>query len=193
MTTIQAGAEPRTALPGGRGVRRSELTITELIGKRRTGNVVRLERRVCPGWGRGTQQIPLIAATHGLCGCNTHSKDCISLEGISAPTATSARKDRECPLPRPAMYRVGNRPQPLAPPAIAPAIRHSDKLACGAGLLKLRVDWADHRPAGSASCRVPVRRTPRHIGQASATTGAHRDSAGQSDVAGSSPPRWRAR
>jgi len=25
MTTIQAGAEPKTALPGGRGVRRSEL------------------------------------------------------------------------------------------------------------------------------------------------------------------------
>jgi len=25
MATIQAGAEPRTALPGGRGVRRSEL------------------------------------------------------------------------------------------------------------------------------------------------------------------------
>jgi hypothetical protein len=30
MTTIQAGAEPRTALPGGRGVRRSELTISIL-------------------------------------------------------------------------------------------------------------------------------------------------------------------
>jgi hypothetical protein len=30
MTTIQAGAEPRTALPGGRGVRRSELTISSL-------------------------------------------------------------------------------------------------------------------------------------------------------------------
>jgi hypothetical protein len=34
MTTIQAGAEPRTALPGGRGVRRSELTITTVIGDR---------------------------------------------------------------------------------------------------------------------------------------------------------------
>jgi hypothetical protein len=33
MTTIQAGAaEPRTALPGGRGVRRSELTIITIIG-----------------------------------------------------------------------------------------------------------------------------------------------------------------
>src|SRR6478609_8803707 len=30
MTTIQAGAEPRTALPGGRGVRPSELTIRRL-------------------------------------------------------------------------------------------------------------------------------------------------------------------
>ena len=33
MTTIQAGAEPRTALHGGRGVRRSELTITTVISK----------------------------------------------------------------------------------------------------------------------------------------------------------------
>jgi acetyl esterase/lipase len=46
---------------------------------------------------------------------------------------------------------VGNRPQPLAPPAYRPVIRHSDELACGAGLLKRRVDWADHRPAGLAS------------------------------------------
>ena len=34
MPTIQAGAEPKTTLPGGRGVRRSELTITMLISKR---------------------------------------------------------------------------------------------------------------------------------------------------------------
>src|SRR4029079_19170919 len=33
MTTIQAGAEPRTALPGGRGVRRSELTIITVISE----------------------------------------------------------------------------------------------------------------------------------------------------------------
>jgi hypothetical protein len=33
MTTIQAGAEPRTALPGGRGVRRSELTIISVISE----------------------------------------------------------------------------------------------------------------------------------------------------------------
>jgi hypothetical protein len=33
MTTIQAGAEPRTALPGGRGVRRSELTIIYVISE----------------------------------------------------------------------------------------------------------------------------------------------------------------
>jgi hypothetical protein len=32
MTTIQAGGELRTALPGGRGVRRRELTITTVIG-----------------------------------------------------------------------------------------------------------------------------------------------------------------
>jgi hypothetical protein len=34
MTTIQAGAEPRTALPGGRGVRRSELTIISVISEK---------------------------------------------------------------------------------------------------------------------------------------------------------------
>jgi len=34
MTTIQAGAEPRTALPSGRGVRRSELTIISTISTR---------------------------------------------------------------------------------------------------------------------------------------------------------------
>jgi len=33
MTTIQAGAEPRTALPGGRGVPRSELTISLLSAR----------------------------------------------------------------------------------------------------------------------------------------------------------------
>jgi hypothetical protein len=34
MTTIQAGAaEPRTALAGGRGVRRSELTIITIISE----------------------------------------------------------------------------------------------------------------------------------------------------------------
>src|SRR4051812_43511382 len=33
MTTIQAGAEPRTAPPGGRGVRRSELTIISVISE----------------------------------------------------------------------------------------------------------------------------------------------------------------
>jgi hypothetical protein len=33
MATIQAGAEPRTALPGGRGVRRSELTIITIISE----------------------------------------------------------------------------------------------------------------------------------------------------------------
>jgi hypothetical protein len=46
MTTIQAGAEPRTALPGGRGVRRSELTIISVIrhslmGAQATGEVHR--------------------------------------------------------------------------------------------------------------------------------------------------------
>jgi len=33
MTTIRASAEPRTTLTGGRGVRRSELTITTVISK----------------------------------------------------------------------------------------------------------------------------------------------------------------
>jgi hypothetical protein len=46
MTTIQVGAEPRTALPGGRGVRRSELTIIyvirhSLMGAQATGEVHR--------------------------------------------------------------------------------------------------------------------------------------------------------
>ena len=46
MTTIQAGDEPRTALPGGRGVRRSELTIITVIrrstmGSQATGEVHR--------------------------------------------------------------------------------------------------------------------------------------------------------
>src|SRR6476660_5829043 len=36
---------------------------------------------------------------------------------------------------------VGNRP-PLATLRISLSIRHSDELACGAGLLTRRVDWA---------------------------------------------------
>ena len=45
---------------------------------------------------------------------------------------------------------VGNRP-PFALSPVSLAIRHSDELACGAGLLIRRVDWVDYRPAGLES------------------------------------------
>ena len=45
---------------------------------------------------------------------------------------------------------VANRP-PMLALAVPPAIRHSDELPCGAGLLVHSFDYAGYRPAGLGS------------------------------------------